>query len=134
MIRKWDSTLAEMIEKDEDAVSETPKNMVRYAFELRKDVFTNDRTAPQSMITIHSSNLRDLLRTLLKHYPGHTYIGDTISIDSPYKSLIANWDRLHEEAEKTDGDDECQQTRSDLKTILEVLSRGSGDKRLDQYL
>lgn len=78
-----------------------------------------------------------MLRSLLPHYPGHEFIGDTLELDSPYAPLIFNWDLLCEAAALPDHvgqSEEDKQARSDLQLLLQTIKQGSGDERLDSYL
>lgn len=70
----------------------------------------------------------------MRHYPGHDYVGDTVQLVSPYESLVFNWDKLSEESEKGEGDEDEKKARAELKLLLENISAGSGDAKLDQYL
>lgn len=103
-----------------------------HAFTLRKNVYEEvDRNDGE--IEISSPDLSALLLSLLRHYPYHTFQGPPTIINSPYEGLILNWEKL-EQATKEESEVETdQQTRSDLRLLLDTIASGSGDPKLDKY-
>ena len=103
-----------------------------HAFLLRKNVEDNSREN-NSELEIISRDLWNLLKILLSHYPYHIFQGDPTPIDSPYEPFILNWDKLEKATTEVSVDDEDNQARLDLKLLLETISSGSGDSKLDKY-
>ena len=79
---------------------------------------------------IVSPDLLDLLKTRLEHYPIH----DPSTIECPYECLIHNWDELTEASKESSTSEADQQARSDLALLLDTITNGSGDSRLDRHL
>ncbi|KAI9697895.1 MAG: hypothetical protein M1820_007682 [Bogoriella megaspora] len=100
---------------------------------LRRYIYSDEEG--DGDIIIYDHGLRNFLRKLLAHYPFH-WTGDTITIPSPYELIILNWNLLWDESGKVDDTDNDidKQARADLRELLELLQKGSGDPRLDNYL
>ena len=103
------------------------------AFILRKIVDESNREDNEGELEIVSRDLWSLLKTLLSHYPYHTFQGDPATIDSPYEGLILNWEKLEKAANESSPDEKDDQARKDLKLLLDTISSGSGDPKLDKY-
>ncbi|KAJ3799035.1 AAA family ATPase [Lentinula aff. detonsa] len=101
-----------------------------YAFLLRKFVYFSE--APTSELEITGIELRNLLRGLLQHYPYHIFLGDTVTISTPFECLILNWDQLETEAEKAGSTADDQVARNDLKLLLGTIKETS-DPKLEDY-
>ena len=101
------------------------------AFILRKIVDNEEDN--EGELEIVSRDLWSLLKTLLSQYPYHTFQGDPATIDSPYEGLILNWEKLEKAANETSPDEKDDQARKDLKLLLDTISSGSGDPKLDKY-
>lgn len=86
-----------------------------------------------SEIDIHDIGLWGLLGSELGHYPYHTFRGNPSTLRSPFQPLIHNWDKL-QSISSEDVDDDKAQSRRDLKLLLDTISAGSGDDKLDRYL
>ncbi|KAJ3835210.1 AAA family ATPase [Lentinula raphanica] len=110
--------------------SKATTTTVTYAFLLRKFVYFSEE--PTSELEITGIELRNLLKGLLRHYPYHIFIGETVSISSPYECLVLNWDLLEEEARKQGTTADDQIARNDLKLLLETISDTS-DPKLEDY-
>lgn len=104
-----------------------------HAFLLRKNVYATDREDNNGELEIVSRDLWDLLKKLLGHYPYHTFQGDPVTIESPYEAFILNWDKLEIAAGGRSADKKDNQARLDLKLLLDTISSGSGDPKLDKY-
>lgn len=102
------------------------------AFTLRKFLY-NGADEDDGEIDITSQDLWGLLKALLGHYPCHIFQGSCGTLDSPYESLVLNWDKLEHAANETPKNDNDQQIRSDLKLLLDIISSSSGDQKLDKY-
>ncbi|OJD32095.1 aaa family atpase [Diplodia corticola] len=87
-----------------------------------------------SELSINGPELLKLLRERLRHYPNHYFLGDVAALAAPYQPIILNWDKLKAASVEESGDEEGRLARSDLRLLLDDLSRGSGDERLDKYL
>lgn len=103
------------------------------AFILRKIVNESNREDNEGELEIVSRGLWSLLKTLLSHYPYHAFTGDPVTIDSPYEGLILNWEKLEKAANESSPDEKDDQARKDLKLLLDTISSGSGDPKLDKY-
>lgn len=101
------------------------------AFLLRKIVCTDEDDSGE--LEIYGEELRLLLKSLLRHYPYHLFLGEKVTLVSPYEPLILNWDLLSREAEKEVSDKKDQIARSDLRLLLGKLQEVPGDKKLDEY-
>ena len=103
-----------------------------YALLLRKNL-EEENEENDGDIEIYDDALLKLLRELLRHYPGHFFEGNPVTIRSPYEPLIQNWDLLLAESKKeTLG--KKDRARSDLGELLETILKGSGDAKLDVYM
>ncbi|KAL9625328.1 MAG: hypothetical protein Q9160_000391 [Pyrenula sp. 1 TL-2023] len=122
--------------KDFDSEQAIPDPSVPKKFDyvslLRRTI--SEHGANYGDIEIYTSGLRNILQRLLRHYPYHYFMGDTVKIPSPYEPLILNWDTLWEESGKEDTDEKEKQARSDLRELLEKLLSGSGSAQLDSYM
>ena len=107
-----------------------------HAFVLRKYVGADfrDRKSNAGELEIVSRDLWNLLKKLLSHDSQHTFQGDPVTLDSPYQAFIHHWTRLEETSKESAGDEKDKQARKDLKLLLDTLSTGSGDPKLDKYL
>ncbi|KAL8645451.1 MAG: hypothetical protein Q9210_006700 [Variospora velana] len=106
-----------------------------HAFLLRK-ILDHSGQGYGGELEIFSRPLWSLLRKLLSHCPDHMFRNDhtgPITIESPYESLILNWEKLEKAAEETPANDENDEARKDLKLLLSTISSGSGDAKLDKY-
>ena len=103
------------------------------AFVLRKNVDASGREENDGELEIVSRDLWSLLKTILSHYPYHIFQGDPVTITSPYEGLILNWDKLEKAANESSSEEKDDQARKDLKLLLETISSGSGDQKLDKY-
>lgn len=72
------------------AVSHPPKT--ECAAVLRKWALSGK--VPYGEIEIFDADLRERLKSLLAHYPTHSFVGESTSIESPYESIVLNWDLL----------------------------------------
>ncbi len=102
------------------------------AFLLRKNVESNSQNN-DGELEIVSRDLWNLLKKLLGHYPSHTFQRDPVPIYSPYEALVFGWDKLETATEESPTDEKDIQARQDLKLLLETISSGSGDSKLDKY-
>ena len=134
LINRLDPTTGER--KDQllsDTVSEVPNVQdTSCAFILRKNVEANTQEN-DGELEIVSRDLWSLLKTLLSHYPYHIFQGDPVTINSPYEGLILNWEKLEKAANESSSDEKVDQARKDLKLLLDAISSGSGDQKLDKY-
>ena len=103
-----------------------------HAFVLRKNVETFSENN-NGELEIVSRDLWNLLKNLLSHCPDHTFQGDAVTIFSPYETLIFNWEKLETAAKVVSTDEKDRQARMDLKLLLDTISNGSGDPKLDKY-
>lgn len=104
----------------------------KYAFQLRKLIYGPDDD-DEGEVEIFSPDLRLLLKRLLKHYPYHHFLGDTVTLNSPYECLVLNWDLLVSEANQPGLNEKDQLARDDLRLLLNTIKEGSGEERLDDY-
>ena len=109
----------------------TPK--LPHAFTLRKYIFEVEEDN-YGEIDVADPSLWDLLKITLKHYPYHVFDGSPTTIKSPYEPLILNWTRLQQIAREECEDEYSKSARSDLRLLLDTISSGSGDQKLDKYL
>ncbi|KAJ4464544.1 hypothetical protein C8J55DRAFT_493877 [Lentinula edodes] len=136
VINRRDETTGERKDFDvtDPAVSAPGKNKVateqNYAFLLRKFIFYTDD--PTSELEITGIELRSLLKQLLQHYPYHIFLGDAVSISSPFECLVLNWDLLESEAQKLGSTLDDQVARDDLKLLLATIKESS-DPKLEDY-
>jgi hypothetical protein len=101
------------------------------AFTLRKRIYTGrDNTGE---IDIENPDLWNLLKNLLRQWPYHTFQGDPITIDSPFEYLVFEWDKLRKAAVESSDNEVENQSRSDLKLLLDTIESGSGDEKLDKF-
>ena len=103
------------------------------AFVLRKNVYMNNREENDGELEIVSRDLWSLLKTKLSHYPYHIFQGEPVTINSPYEAFILNWDKLEKAANESSSEEKDDQARKDLKLLLDTISSGSGDQKLDKY-
>ena len=96
--------------------------------------FSGEISYTSGEIEIFDPGLLELLRDLLRHYPYHFFLGDTVPIPSPYEPFILNWDILLEESRKETGCEKQRQIRLNLQELLETILKGSGDEKLDSYM
>jgi hypothetical protein len=104
-----------------------PATVKQYPIELRK-IYVPGADRNYGELEIRSPGLRKLLRSLLPHYPGHEFIGDTLVLESPYAPLVFNWNLLWEAAvlpEHEKQSEEDRQARSDLHELLQTIKQGS---------
>ena len=66
-----------------------------HAFTLRKNIY-DDKDDNDGEIDIASQDLWDLIGQILVHYPNHAFAGPRTQLNSPYESLILNWEKLEE--------------------------------------
>ena len=135
LINRFDPTTGER--KDQlpsDTVSEVSNVQdTSCAFILRKNVDANSREENDGELEIVSRDLWSLLKTILSHYPYHIFQGDPVTINSPYEGLILNWAKLEKAANESSTEEKDDQARKDLKLLLDTISSGSGDQKLDKY-
>lgn len=103
-----------------------------HAFTLRKFVY-NDEEDNQAELDITNVDLWNLLKDVIGGYPGHIFRGPPVTIPSPYEPLIFSWDRLQQVSKAKPKDKRDKQARTDLELLLDTLSSGSGDLKLDKY-
>lgn len=99
---------------------------------MRK-IVENDGQDNSGELEIVSRDLWNLLKELLKDYPYHLFQGDPVTILSPYEALILKWDKLQTAAKESLVDEKEKQARMDLQLLLDTISTGSGDPKLDKY-
>ena len=135
LINKFDPATGEC--KDEQPSETTPDvtkvHSTSHAFILRKYV-GNSSEENRGELEIVDDELWKLLKRLLKHYPYHLFQGDPVAIVSPYEPFILNWKKLDTAAKESRIDEKDEQARLDLGLLLETISSGSGDPKLDKYL
>lgn len=103
-----------------------------HAFTLRKIVY-EEENYNDGELEITNQALWGLLKDLMGDYPDHIFRGPPVTLSSPYSPLIFNWDKLEEAVKEEPKDETDKQAREDLKLLLDTLSSGSGDARLDKY-
>ena len=103
-----------------------------HAFTLRKHVYSKSEEN-SGEIEITNRDLWNILKSLLNHYPYHIFQGPPVTLNSPYKALIFNWEKLEQATGETPKNDKDKQARSDLKLLLNTIASGSGDPKLDKY-
>ena len=135
LINKYDPASGER--KDEQPSETTPDvtkvQATSHAFILRKFVKTGGEEN-SGELEIVDRDLWKLLKELLSHYPYHTFQGNPVTIISPYQAFIFNWNKLKRAAKESRIDGKDEQARLDLGLLLDTLSNGSGDPKLDKYL
>lgn len=104
-----------------------------HAFTLRKKLSIHSGELNGGEIEFMNLDLWDLLKDLLSHYPHHSFRGSPQIVSSPYKALVHNWDKLEKATKVKPKDERDRQARADLKLLLDTISNGSGDPRLDKY-
>ena len=135
LINKFNPTTGER--KDEQPSETTPDATkvqgTSHAFILRKYV-GNSLEENHGELEIVDRDLWKLLKRLLSHYPYHLFQHDPVAIQSPYEAFIFNWNKLEAVAKESQIDGKDEQARLDLGLLLETISSGSGDPKLDKYL
>jgi hypothetical protein len=133
IVSKTDPDTGERKDFDADAKELTVDITKRdYAVQLKRNIWQDEDDDGE--LTFYGPELLDLLRRLLKHYPYHLFVGETVVLDSPYSPIIIHWDILTEEANKEGEDEKDTIARADLKRLLESLLQWTGDEKLDRYL
>lgn len=89
-------------------------------------------------VEIISSDLIQLLKTELRHYPGHYWDGQTAIIMDPFMPLVHNWDKLRAVAAEADKEElnlseVAKLARSDLNLLLNIVESSSGSDKLMNY-
>lgn len=105
-----------------------------HAFIFRKTQDEKDKFL-YSEVEIKSVDLKSLLEDNLKHYPGHFWDGDIVTIMDPFAPIVHNWDKLQSVA-REDGSELSEAkklARSDLKLLLNIISTASGVDKLGKY-
>ncbi|PQE03101.1 P-loop containing nucleoside triphosphate hydrolase protein [Rutstroemia sp. NJR-2017a BVV2] len=103
-----------------------------HAFTLRK-VLYEDEDDNDGELEITNENLWSLLKDLMGDYPYHIFRGPPVTLYSPYPPLIFNWDKLELATKEQSKEETDKQAREDLRILLDTLSSGSGDAKLDKY-
>lgn len=106
------------------------KKAQRYSAFTLREKFPTWRPAE---IEIHDEALLRLLRSQLKRYPGHSLVGDDLTITSPFQTIIFQWDALNELANAELSTKSDDQAHSDLRLLLNTITERSVDRRLDEY-
>ncbi|KAI9644987.1 hypothetical protein NHQ30_007022 [Ciborinia camelliae] len=136
VISKIDKETGERKDHPANEAPSAPSEIVEkfHAFILRKIIADQDQDEEnESEIEITSEDLWKLLKQLLGHWPGHTFDGSPVVLFSPYEPFVLYWDDLQAAAEKETEDATDKQARDDLKLLLDTISSGSGDAKLDKY-
>jgi hypothetical protein len=116
-----------------DLSSETNSvNVDTHALTLRKYI-DEDPEENAGEIEITSQDLWTLLKKHLGHHPYHTFRGPPVVLNSPYQALVFNWEILKKVSEELAEDDANKKAKYELKNLLETISSGSGDAKLDKY-
>ena len=136
LINKFDPATGE---RNDEQPSEITPDVTKvqgtsHTFILRKYVEGNGIEENYGELEIVDRDLWKLLKKLLRHYPYHTFQGDPVEIASPYEAFIYNWNKLETAAKESQIDGKDEQARLDLGLLLDTLSSGSGDQKLDKYL
>ncbi|MCJ1244500.1 hypothetical protein MMC30_001698 [Trapelia coarctata] len=133
VISKWNPKECARIDTDASTVAKNEKKE-SHAFIFRKVQDDKDKFV-YSEVEIIFSGLKTLLHKNLRHYPGHYWDGDTVTILDPFCPIVHNWDALQAVANEN-GDklfEEDKQARSDLKLLLDIISTSSGVDKLGMY-
>lgn len=119
----------------EASQSSKAEKSANHAIVLRKTIYSKySSDNGTSEIDILDSNLWELLKDYLGHYPYHIFRGSPVTLRSPYEAIVFEWDTLAAAAAEIPKDDKDRQTREDLKHLLDIISGGSsGDEKLDSY-
>lgn len=78
--------------------------------------------------------LWNLLRRELRAYPLHYFPESPTTLHTPYETVIHSWDELQALASKETDDPTEKEGRADLRVLLDTISVGSGDPKLDRLL
>ncbi|KAJ2974151.1 hypothetical protein NUW58_g8751 [Xylaria curta] len=122
----------------EETKLDSGKSSRQGAAAILRRFFNEDSASTKEQVTgseieILDEHLRDLLRRLLAHHPTHDFYGDPAKIESPYESLVMNWDLLIAESEKKQENNGDEIARKALGQILKLLQENTGDSKLDDY-
>ncbi|KAA6410582.1 MAG: hypothetical protein FRX48_06004 [Lasallia pustulata] len=133
VLSKWDPKECRRIDRDASEIDNTAKKEA-HAFIFRKTQDEKDKFL-YSEVEIKSADLKKVLQDNLRHYPGHFWDGDVVTIVDPFAPIVHNWDTLqkvaHEEGSELSDDEKL--ARSDLKLLLGIISTASGVDRLGKY-
>ena len=80
-----------------------------------------------------SPELWTKIQKILSEYPYHSFLNNPSTIESPYEPFVLYWDSLEDAAKESSEVGKDAETRADLKLLLNTLSNGSGDTKLDKY-
>jgi hypothetical protein len=134
LIRRWDKRKYRYVDDAAEIKSDDANADTAYAFTIRKFLDPEKNKFSYSEVDIEAPGLRALLGEQLKHYPGHLWDSDPVNISENFAPIVHNWEKLQEEANKTKHKSpEEEQARKDLKELLDIVSTGSGNAKLDQY-
>ncbi|KAF5229970.1 hypothetical protein FAUST_10062 [Fusarium austroamericanum] len=137
VISKTDPDTGEIIQDDSKVLktNDNDEDKDKYAFTLRKMVQDNDKSRETSSeIDIINPGLWTLLKENLGHCPYHTFRDSPVTLESPYESIVYEFDTLVEVAQAEPSDEADKTARDDLNLLLKTISSGSsGDERLDKY-
>lgn len=112
-----------------DPPPKTPAPEIDHAFTLRKNIY-DEIDDHDGEIEIESQELVNLLEQILKKY---SIYGSLKTLKSPYEPLIFNLEKLEEATKKDPIDEKDRLACSDLRLLLDTISKGSGDLKLDKY-
>ena len=135
LINRYDPDTGERKDRlPSETVSEVDKVQdSSHAFVLRKNLDASPKEDNDSELEVISRNLWNLLKSLLSHDPYHTFESEPVTLCSPFEPLILNWDELAKAAKEDPVDDKDMEARLDLKLLLDTISAGSGDTKLEKY-
>ena len=138
MTSRWDDKAEKRIIKEQGEVDETPtargidtetKKSER-AFTFTK-VLNDDKKYSYSTIEIEDPNLKNLLKTTIRHYPGITLDGDVVLFTSPYVPLVHNWTKLEAACKPLEVDSTI--TRGNKEDLTLLLNCVRGTQELESY-
>lgn len=75
-----------------------------------------------------------MLRRELRAYPHHYFPENPSTIGTPYETIIYHWDELQTLSCESTNDEKENDARAHLKVLLDTISAGSGDPKLDRVL
>ncbi|KAF7532266.1 hypothetical protein G7054_g8120 [Neopestalotiopsis clavispora] len=81
-------------------------------------------------VEIESEHLQKLLAHVTNKF---TSLPRVTQMESPFQDLIWSWEEAEKEAAEMSEDVEMNQARTDLRVLLDMISKSSGNESLDRY-
>ena len=121
-------------DSEEPITEEAKPDETENAFLLRKKLYS-DTEDNSGELELNGTELLQIISNVLqaRSYENWHLYNSPLMVESPYEPLLHSWTALREEANKEGSTPQDTRGRSDLKLLLDAITKGSGDPRLDQY-